>query len=205
MKRTFTILAVSFLCAFTAIAQPGVRYAQGVYFGVKAGASVNKILGVDTKQGVGAGYHFGLLGNFRITDKTSFQHELLYSVRNFNARPDTTAAYSSQMSYLDFPLLLNYHPNRQFHFYGGLQPSVLLYFKPLAFTDTPYDLNSAAVMEFSAIAGAGMVLDNNFLFGMRITAGLTQTFNTDLAAGNSFMLHGYVGYAINRKIKKKRK
>lgn len=90
-------------------------FSQGINFGLKAGASMNKISGKTFKQEFSYGYHAGGFVTIKLGKKIGIQPEVLFNQVNV----DTSSSFSSiyqfnhinhiKLGYLSIPLLLNYN------------------------------------------------------------------------------------------------
>jgi len=107
-----------------------ISFSQGLTFGVKGGASINKLTGKSFKEEFSFGYHVGLFATLGMGGKLSLQPEVLLNQVN----QDTASSFSSvyhfkkniQLKYLSIPLLLNYNLNNILALQVGPQFGVLL-------------------------------------------------------------------------------
>ena len=105
-------------------------FAQGIHFGIKGGASINKITGTAFSEQFTFGYHVGAYVTLNLTKKIGIQPEVLFSQVN----TDTSSNFSSifnhisqvKLSYLSIPVLLNYKINKLLTLQAGPQFSILL-------------------------------------------------------------------------------
>ena len=91
-----------------------VSFSQGLTFGVKGGATINKLTGKSFKEEFSFGYHVGAFATLGMGKKLSLQPEVLFNQVN----QDTSSSFSSvyqfnridkvQLKYLSIPILLNY-------------------------------------------------------------------------------------------------
>lgn len=108
MKTKFISFAVLSMFFFTG-------YSQGINFGLKAGASMNKITGKSFKEEFSYGYHGGAFVTVKLGKKIAIQPEVLFNQVNV----DTSSSFSSvyqfnhinhiKLGYLSIPILLNYN------------------------------------------------------------------------------------------------
>lgn len=120
MRKFIVAGALVALSAFTA----GAAHAQGVEFGIKAGANLSKFGGSDSELGGVkpsnlTGYSFGSFVNFGLGPMISLQPELLYTQRGskYNAGGADT---SIKIGYVDVPVLVVVRPPA-----AGLKPYAL--------------------------------------------------------------------------------
>lgn len=107
-----------------------VSFSQGLTFGIKGGASINKLTGKSFKEEFSFGYHAGVFATLGMGGKLSLQPEVLLNQVN----TDTASSFSSlyhfkkniQLKYLSIPLLLNYNLSNLFALQVGPQFGVLL-------------------------------------------------------------------------------
>ena len=107
-----------------------VAMSQGLTFGIKGGASINKITGKSFKEEFTFGYHAGLFATFGMGKKLSLQPEVLINSIN----TDTASSFSSvyhfkkniELKYLSIPLLLNYNLSNMLALQVGPQFGILL-------------------------------------------------------------------------------
>ncbi len=126
MKTRFVSLA-SFLLIFSFSS-----FSQGVNFGIKGGASINKITGKSFKEEFTYGYHIGGYVTIKLSDKLGLQPEVLLNQIN----TDTSSTFSSiyqfnkinniKLKYLSIPLLLNYNVSNLLALQAGPQFGVLI-------------------------------------------------------------------------------
>ena len=107
-----------------------VSFSQGLTFGVKGGASINKLTGKSFKEEFSIGYHVGVFATLGMGGKLRIQNEELLNQVN----TDTARSFSSvyhfkkniQLKYLSIPILLNYNLSNLFALQAGPQFGVLL-------------------------------------------------------------------------------
>ena len=108
MKTTLISLAfMLFICS--------ASYSQGLTFGIKGGATINKLTGKSFKEEFSFGYHVGVFATLGMGGKLSLQPEVLLNqvnsdtATNFSAvSPNFNKVKNIQLKYLSIPLLLNY-------------------------------------------------------------------------------------------------
>ncbi len=182
-----------------------VSFAQYAYWGFKGGIQATKLSGVSFESKMSPGFSLGLFGNFILSDKVALQHEILYSHRGFSGTTTDSIAISGNLPYIDLPWLLHYNVNKVFHIQAGVQPSLYLFYKKSEPTSSEYSKYNVNPIDFSGLLGVGAILRNNVLFGIRLNVSFGQTFNTTAFGGRNVSLQAYLGYSVNRKIKKKKK
>lgn len=178
-------------------------FAQNSYWGVKAGMSFNKVGGIDFDNSMYTGFNGGLFATFIINDRFTFTHELSYAIRGFNSQLSDGNNYDFNLKYIDIPWMLNFHVNEAVYVQAGIQPSVYAYFKPAQYDSIPYTKYNANAFDFSGFVGASVILKNNILFGVRLNQSFSKTFNISTYGGKQLTMQAFVGYAINRKVRKR--
>jgi putative flippase GtrA len=178
-------------------------FAQNSYWGVRAGMSFNKVGGIELDNSMYTGFNGGLFATFIINDRITFTHELSYAFRGFKSTLSDGNNYNFNLKYIDIPWMLNLHVNQAIYIQAGIQPSVYVYFKPAQYDTIPYTKYNANAFDFSGFLGASVILKNNLLFGIRLNQSFSRTFNISTAGGKQLTMHAFVGYAINRKVRKR--
>jgi hypothetical protein len=164
MKKIL-LLAVVTVLGFTNV------NAQEIKFGAKGGLNFASISGDNTK-GIDAvtSFNFGVLSEIPISDKFSFQPELMYSGQGYSFNDNTIA-----LSYLNIPLMGKYYLTKGLSIEAGPQIGFLLSAKNEK-TDVKDSFNT---FDFGVNFGLGYKLDNGLNFGVRYNLGLTDINNLD--------------------------
>lgn len=126
MKTKFFSLAIMlFICS--------VSFSQGLTFGIKGGASINKLTGKSFKEEFSFGYHVGAFATLGMGKKLSLQPELLFNqidvdtASNFSAvSPNLSRVKNIQLKYLSIPVLINYKLSNLFALQVGPQFGILI-------------------------------------------------------------------------------
>lgn len=179
--------------------------AQYAYWGFKGGIQANKITGLSFDSKMTPGFNIGIFGNFILSKKFALQHELLYSRRGFGGTTKDSIEVKGNLPYIELPWCLYYNVNKAFHLQLGVQPGIYMFMKQPQRDSSEFSKYNVNPIELAGILGAGVILDNNLLFGVRLTVSTGQTFNTTEFGGRNVTLQAYMGYAVNRKVKKKKK
>jgi len=162
MKK-FLVLAVVTVLGFANV------NAQEIKFGAKGGLNFASVSGDNTK-GIGAvtSFNFGVISEIPISDKFSFQPELMYSGQGYDFNDKTIA-----LSYLNFPLMGKYYVTKGFSVEAGPQVGFLFSAKNDK-TDVKDYFNT---VDFGVNFGLGYKLGNGLNFGARYNLGLTDINN----------------------------
>jgi Outer membrane protein beta-barrel domain len=196
----FFIPAVFILLLFSYRTQ-----AQYAFWGFKAGVQANKIISLSFDSKMTPGFNVGIFGNFILSKQFALQHELLYTQRGFGGTTKDSFEVKGSLPYIELPWCLYYNVNKAFHLQFGLQPGIYVFFKPPQRDSSDFSKYNVNPIDLAVIIGGGVILDNNFLFGARLTVSTGQTFNTEEFGGRNVTLQAYMGYAVNRKVKNKKK
>jgi hypothetical protein len=197
------ILSIGLLAGISVAAQ-----AQGIKYGVKAGASLTNFSGSDSDNTANKfGFNGGVLANFAFNDMVSVQPEVLFSMKGTK-----NTDYNKErvnLSYIDVPVLLKVATGATGLFFE-LGPQVGF----LATAKYKLDDNSADVkggfksVDFGYAGGLGFQAESGPMIGLRYNGGFTKVGkNANLGngisidAGNvrnsAFQL--YVGYTFGGK------
>lgn len=158
------------LAVLTALGFTNVN-AQEIKFGAKGGLNFATISGDNTK-GVDlvTSFNFGVLSEIPISDKFSFQPEIMYSGQGYSFNDNTIA-----LSYLNIPLMGKYYVTKGLSVEAGPQIGFLLAAKNEK-TDVKDSFNT---FDFGINFGLGYKLDNGLNFGARYNLGLTDINNVE--------------------------
>ncbi|WP_339889954.1 porin family protein [uncultured Flavobacterium sp.] len=125
------------LFAAVAVFALGNVNAQDMKFGVKAGLNVFTLTGdvEDAESLIGA--HAGVFAEFKISDKFSFQPELVYSMQGAKNEESSTETFGGEtytekyesklkLSYINIPLMAKYYVSEKFSLEAGPQIGFLM-------------------------------------------------------------------------------
>ena len=125
MKRKLLFLSAMLLIC-------SLSFAQGFNFGIKGGASINKIDGKSFKDEFTYGYHLGAFATIGLGKKFAIQPEVLFN----QFKTDTSSSFSSlyqfnkvndiKLNYLSIPILLNYNVSNILALQVGPQFGILM-------------------------------------------------------------------------------
>ncbi len=164
MKKIL-LLAVVTVLGFTDV------NAQEIQFGIKGGLNLASVSGDNTEDiDVVTSFNFGILSEIPVSDKFSFQPELMYSGQGYSFNEKTIA-----LSYLNLPLMGKYYLTKGFSVEAGPQIGYLFNAENEE-TDVKDSFNS---FDFGVNFGLGYKLDNGLNFGARYNLGLTDINNLD--------------------------
>ena len=148
--------------------------AQKINFGVKAGFNIASINGDNTSNLTDVtSLHFGLVTEIPISEKFSFQPELIYSGQGFGYKntPDKDLV---ALTYLNLPLMGKYYITKGLSIEAGPQIGYLVD------TNNAYGFSKDKFkkVDFAANLGVGYKLQNGINFNARYNLGLSNINNT---------------------------
>jgi hypothetical protein len=216
-------LLLSASVALLAAAAAPAAHAQGIRFGVKAGANLSNLAGDLTNQDQYNnrwGFHGGIMVNFGIADIVSIQPEVLYSQKGFKYADQNITVLNNtyrnsgnvRYDYLDVPILVRVRAAGAF-FEVGPQYSYLMN----ASTNREQTLNGNNVSnigsgttdlsnvrrnEFGYAAGLGFQASNGFMIGVRYNGAFTDFAKNSNYSNDEFRnarnstFQGYVGVLL---------
>ena len=140
--------------------------AQDVKFGVKGGLNFASIYGDDVpKSPEVTAFHFGVMAEIPISDKFSFQPELMYSGQGYALDKNTV-----ELNYINVPLMAKYYVTNKFSAEVGPQMGFLASAKNESL-DIKDQLKNT---DFGLNFGLGYKLDSGLNFGARYNIGLSN-------------------------------
>jgi len=107
-------------------------FSQGVHFGIKGGASINKLSGKSFSEEFTFGYHAGAFVTIKLPGKFGIQPEVLFNQVNTDTATNVSAIYQFnnidkvKLTYLSIPILLNYKITKTLDIQGGPQFGILI-------------------------------------------------------------------------------
>lgn len=160
--------------------------AQGIKFGVKGGLNFATISGDNTDgSDLVTGLHFGVLAEIPISEKFSFQPELMYSGQGTSFND-----YATDLSYLNIPLMGKYYLTKGLSLEAGPQLGFLLSAK----TDDSDVKDLFKTVDFGVNFGLGYKLENGLNFGARYNLGLSNINAIDNYSNKNGVMQLSVGY-----------
>lgn len=143
--------------------------AQEVQIGVKGGLNFANVSGDNASdRDMVTAFNVGLMAEIPLTEKFSFQPELLYSGQGYSFDDHTIA-----LNYLNVPLMGKYYLTKGFSLEAGPQIGFLLSAK-----NEDIDVKDVfKTVDFGVNLGLGYKLDNGLNFGTRYNLGLSNINN----------------------------
>ena len=188
MKKLFLATIVGFLSLTTMYAQSDDSTTQ---FGVKGGVNLSNITGDDIGDlDSRTSFHLGLFLEIPISERFSFQPEVLYSGQGFTAISrgqsnifDVDDNVEYQLNYIQVPLMAKFYLVKGLHIEAGPQfgfkVNEEIDYKPASDGgDVVINTDDSQIKGFDTnlALGAGYKFDNGFLVSARYTHGLTNIF-----------------------------
>jgi hypothetical protein len=172
MKKTTIILATTFLIMLQA-------KAQDVHFGVKAGLNASSLnYNNNSDMQTKIGFNAGFLAHIHTSSKMwAFQPELYYSSEGAKSKSNSNS--STDLGYLNIPVLIQYMFDNGFRIEAGPQVGFLMNAKYKVgnnSTDIKNHLKSAV---FSIPVGLGYVTMSGFGFDARYNFGISNINKSD--------------------------
>ena len=176
----------------------------GLSYGIKAGGSMTNFISESSIEYENIyGYHAGVFANVILSNRFSFQPELLYSQKGAKFPDFVTEGATRRLQYLDIPLA--FHANfNGFFLEAGPQIGVLLAAqdKVGSTTATVYRKSFTAA-DFGFIGGLGYQRASGLGIGVRYNGGLTNisqsgSVGTTLVQGRArnSAIQLYLSYSI---------
>lgn len=162
MKKS---LIITIALIFTGIS---TSYAQGLKFGVKAGANFSTLEGDNTYDLSNyTNFHFGALLELEVFQNFSIQPELLYSSQG--AKVDSDAVKDIKYDYVTVPVLAKFYLiTDKLSLEAGPQFSFMI-------NESVPDQFRTKSFDFAAIGGLGLNITDNIFAQARYVIGLTDT------------------------------
>ena len=184
MKKT--ILLMLLLCSCI------IATAQESKFGVKGGVNFASLSGDDTDGTEGrTNFHFGIVGNFGISELLAIQPEIFYSAQGFGAEDLDDVV--TQLDYINVPILLDIRIVEGLSAQIGPQVGFNIN-SQLTNGDDSVDLDEVETLDVGGVLGAQFELENGLFFQARYALGFTEIVTDSEVQNAVFSLS--VGYFI---------
>ena len=187
MKKVF------FFAAFLLFSMTAIN-AQDVKFGAKAGVNFASIMGDETEDvNTRTSLHFGVVSEIPISEKFSFQPELMYSAQGAKYEDSYTEdgftvkeELTGKLDYLNIPLMAKFYVADGFSLEAGPQIGFLLSAKAdyefsasgggedYSESDSIDLKDETKSIDFGANFGVGYKMESGLNFGIRYNLGLSN-------------------------------
>jgi opacity protein-like surface antigen len=151
--------------------------AQEVKYGAKAGLNLSNVTGDIEGNSMKVGFQVGGFAEIKITDKFSFQPELMYSAQGTKFEEEffgETIEFDMNLGYINVPLMAKYYFTDKFSLEAGPQLGFLLSAKAKAEGESEDIKDDFNTLDFGLNIGAGFDVSENINIGLRYTAGLSN-------------------------------
>ncbi|MDR8394542.1 PorT family protein [Aliifodinibius sp. S!AR15-10] len=200
MKTMIKTVAALAMCLMIAAAS----YAQGIKFGVKAGADFSNWGGDDVENlnlDMNYGYHFGGFAEIPLTRVINLESGLYLSRKGFRTKEEILGVkmdLNNTSSYLDLPVLAKYAVTRNYSLMFGPQFSYLLdnklTLKAAGEKESDNSVQGFNRFDLGLVAGMGYQFENGLLLSTNYDFGLTTLDDeTNMKVFNR-VLKASVGY-----------
>ncbi len=183
MKKLFLIGFVLTALTQSSFGQGLGSIWQRLSFGLKGGGNYSNFTNANFDTEGLAGFHGGLIVNFKLTDKWSIQEEFLYSTQGAKIKENFFGADEDlKLSYLSVPILVKYHSTIGLYAEVGAQANMLMEdAKNTGFEDF------ADKIDAGAVAGLGYQFKAGSVKGLGVGARYYHGF-MDVGKFNSSVL-----------------
>lgn len=195
MKTLFASVMLASICSSGLLA-------QGIDFGVKAGANIanQKISGdysPDTKATVG--FHGGVFITWMFSEKIGLQPELLLSMQGSK---DDTGGYDYKIltNYVSVPILVRYDINDMFSVHAGPQIGILMSAKEEYNGDKEDIKDDFKTTDIGLALGAEANLPLNLGVGVRYVFGITNVIKNDSSFDDTTLKNGVLQIYVKFRI-----
>jgi len=176
--------------------------AQDINFGAKAGVNFASITGDDISEYLDGktSFHVGVVAEIVISEKFSFQPELLYSAQGATLS-EFDIDVDLNLDYLNLPLMAKFYVAEGFSLEAGPQVGFLLSAKMKASgggESAEEDIKDVVKgIDFGVNFGIGYKLDSGLNFGARYNLGLSNDNDDPESPDDSYknsVIQAYVGF-----------
>jgi len=186
MKKLLCITAITIFVFTNA-------QAQEVEFGAKIGANFSSIYGdtSDNVELITSVINFGVYSEIGLTEKFSFQPEIMYSIQGFSLNDDVAGTDNIvSLNYLNVPLMGKYHVTKGLSLEAGPQIGFLLSAK-----NEDIDVKDTfKSIDFGVNLGLEYKLENGLNFGARYNFGLLNI--NDIEGSSDKFRNGVAQFTI---------
>lgn len=150
--------------------------AQEFNLGVKAGVNISNLVGRE-KYDNKTSFHFGIVGEYQISEKYSLQPEFVYSVQGTGMSKQTSSKYT--LNYINVPLMVKYYVVKGFNLQAGPQLGFVAVAKEVFGENDENELilkDRIRPVDFGVNFGLGYKFGGNFFVEARYNLGLTHMY-----------------------------
>ena len=192
MRKLLLIFCGALLTTGAVYSQASKRD-EGIKLGFKSGLNVSNFMSSDIEEDMAfrTSIHIGFLAEVIISDKASFQPELLYSGQGYVGE-DT----KKKFNYINVPLLLKYYVAENISIEAGPQVGFLINSIERG-NDGNTDFEDQNIVDFGVNLGLGYEFPSGIFFQGRYNLGLTNingSDNSDTISYSNSVFQLSVGY-----------
>lgn len=197
MKKIFIAVGLVTICTASMLA-------QGLGFGIKAGANISNTnitsdqYSLDTKSKFG--FHGGVFVTFMFSEKLGIQPELLYSTQG-SEYDESTFDGKLTLDYILVPVLLRYNINEMFSIHAGPQFGFLAKAEEEIDGDTEDIKDDFKGSDIAGAFGLEVDLPAKIGFGARYVLGLSNALADDGSFGDAELKNGVIQIYVKFRIK----
>lgn len=175
MKKLMTLVTVIGMI-MVAQAQQDIR------FGVKGGLNIASIYGEDVDNSESrTSFHIGALSEIPLSEKFSFQPEILYSSQGIKENDENAEL---KLNYLNIPLMMKYYVVENLSLEAGPQFGILLSADAKVEGEGEEDVKELfRDFDYGVNFGLGYKLEGGLNFGLRYNLGLSKILDFELFFG----------------------
>jgi hypothetical protein len=185
MKKILVLLAAMALVNFS--------FAQAV-FGLKGGANLASIGGDASGIEAKLGFHVGMFGLIKTTEKFAVQPELVFSRQG--AQLAANSEIKIHYDYVNLPVMMNFYASEKFFLQAGPQIGILVGAKAKYKGDSEDLKDQLKGVDLGLGLGAGVETEK-MLIGLRYNLGLTSTSKSSEGSFPNRVFQLSVGFKIN--------
>ena len=187
MLKKFTTLL---LCGFIAMSIQGQNFGGGILLGISSSQ-----VGGDNLAGFNkAGLLVGAFANTSILESLSFQMEMTFIQKGSNNPKMNDVEHPNYgkeditSSYIEVPLLLQYHQNSKLKIEGGVQLAYLIngYYNDLNGKIPIYTVNPFIQYDFGVLLGINYKYSKNISFNSRVSNSILPLGADDYDSINAY-------------------
>ncbi|MBT3621641.1 MAG: PorT family protein [Flavobacteriales bacterium] len=187
MKKKFALLLC---CGFLALSSQAQNFGGGVILGFSTSQ-----VGGDNLAGFNkAGLLIGAYGNKSISELLSFQMEMTFIQKGSNNPKMNDAEHSNYLkediscSYIEVPLLLQYHQSNKLKIEGGVQLAYLIngYYNDIDGEIPTYSVNPFIKYDFGLLLGIDYKYSENISLNTRLSNSILPIGAEDYDGVNSY-------------------
>ncbi len=125
MKKVILVVLISIVSAQSYSQSFFGKIINKLHYGVKAGVNYSDFMNTDFKTEGSIGFHGGAIITFDISDRLAIQEDFMFSTQGTRMKNDLFEQ-DIELSYLNVPIVLQYHSKMGFYLEAGPQFNMLI-------------------------------------------------------------------------------